>query len=122
MKIVIVGPCAAGKTTLVMKLRELGYDAHDVAQEHSDVQTMWRQINQPDVLIYLDASLATIHKRLRVGWEQAYLDKLVFRLADARAHAHFVLGTDNLAIDQVRDRVLDFLRAGTHDQAPSSCG
>ena len=27
-KIVVVGPCAAGKSTLVAALRALGYDAH----------------------------------------------------------------------------------------------
>lgn len=109
MKIAVVGPCAAGKTTLATKLRELGYDAHDVAQEHSEVATMWRQITRPDVLIYLDVSLGTIHRRLKVHWEQSYLDKLVSRLTDARAHAHFVLNTDSLSKDQVSDGVLDFL-------------
>ncbi len=109
MKIAVVGPCAAGKTTLVTKLRELGYDVHDVAQEHSDVLTMWEQIAQPDVLIYLDVSLETIRERLRVHWEQSYFDKLVLRLTNAREHAHFVLKTDSLSPTQVCDRVLDFL-------------
>lgn len=109
MKIAVVGPCAAGKTTLVTKLCEMGYDAHDVAQEHSEALTMWRQIARPDVVIYLDVSLETIHERLRVHWEQSYLDKLVSRLTDARAHAHFVLNTDSLSKDQVRESVLDFL-------------
>ena len=37
MKIAIVGVCASGKTTLVAGLREAGYDAYNVAQEHSCV-------------------------------------------------------------------------------------
>ena len=35
MRIAIVGICASGKTTLVRGLREAGYDAYNVAQEHS---------------------------------------------------------------------------------------
>jgi deoxyadenosine/deoxycytidine kinase len=110
MKIAVVGPCASGKTTLVARLHVLGYDAHDVAQEHSDVLTMWREIASPDVLIYLDASLATIRQRLHVQWEQAYLDRLVSRLVNARAHAHFVLQTDGLSKDRVAGLVVEFLK------------
>ncbi len=110
MVVGIVGPCAAGKTTLANGLQAFGYDARDIAQEHSGVPTMWRRITNPDLLIYLDASLPTICARLRVDWEQAYLDELNRRLADARTHAHFYLDTDALAIPQVRERVVEFLR------------
>ena len=51
-KIVVVGPCAAGKSTLVTALRELGYDAHVSGQEHSEIAMLW-QHSQPDVLIAL---------------------------------------------------------------------
>ncbi len=111
MKIGIVGPCAAGKTTLADNLARRGHNAHAIAQEHSLVQTMWRQIAQPDVLIYLDASLPAICARLSVDWEQAYLDEMNRRLADARAHADFFLPTDNLSIDEVCQRVLTFLQS-----------
>jgi len=47
MKIMIVGPCAAGKTTLEANLTKLGYDARAVAQEHSEVQTMWAADRAP---------------------------------------------------------------------------
>ncbi len=111
MKIAIVGPCAAGKTTLAGRLGAMGYDAHDVAQEHSDVQRMWREIARPDVVIYLDVSSINIRKRLRVTWEQEYIDKLIFRLTDARAHAHFVLNTDSLTEDQACESVMKFLQS-----------
>jgi deoxyadenosine/deoxycytidine kinase len=111
MKIGIVGPCAAGKTTLQNNLRQLGYDAHAIVQEHSHVQTMWQRIAQPDILIYLDASLATICARLNVNWEQGYLDEMNRRLTDARAHAHFTLATDDLTRDQVASRVVAFLNS-----------
>ncbi len=110
MKISIVGPCAAGKSTLARNLRALGYNAHDCAQEHSDVQSMWRRIARPDLLIYLDVSLATLHARLGVDWEPVYLDMQKRRLADARAHAHFYLNTDRLTRDQVCDAAAEFLR------------
>jgi deoxyadenosine/deoxycytidine kinase len=111
MRIAIVGPCGAGKTTLETHLRQLGYDAHAVAQEHSGVPAMWQRVTRPDVVIYLDASLATINARRNVNWESRYLDEMNRRLAHARAHAHFYLDTNDLTIDQMCARVLEFLNA-----------
>jgi len=111
MRIAIVGPCGAGKTTLEANLTQLGYDARAIAQEHSGVQTMWQQITQPDILIYLDVSLENICRRLKVNWEQSYLDEMNRRLAHARAHAHFYLDTNDLTIEQVCARVVAFLTA-----------
>lgn len=111
MKIGIVGPCAAGKTTLEANLKKLGYDAHAVSQEHSGVQTMWQQITKPDILIYLDVSLASIHRRLNVNWEQAYLDEMNRRLNHARAHARFFIATDSLTPAQVCATAFDFIRS-----------
>jgi deoxyadenosine/deoxycytidine kinase len=109
MRIVIVGPCGAGKTTLAHALTGIGYDAQDCAQEHSQVQTMWSRIARPDLLIYLDASLATIRRRLQVNWEQSYLDEMNRRLESARAHADFAVDTDPLTREQVLARVHSFL-------------
>ena len=109
MKIGIVGPCGAGKTTLANKLCVLGYDAHDIAQEHSLVPTMWRELTQPDVLIYLDASRETIQRRLHVTWEREYVAELVARVSHARQHADFFLDTNRLTEAQVVERVLEFL-------------
>ena len=111
MRIGIVGPCAAGKTTLQNNLIQIGYDAHAIAQEHSGVQDMWQRITQPDVLIYLDASLATICQRLKVSWEQSYIDEQKRRLAHARTHAHFSIDTNLLTPAQVSHRVDHFLRS-----------
>ena len=115
MRIAIVGPCAAGKSTLAENLQTRGYDAEDCGQEHSEVQTMWQQIARPDILIYLDASLATIHQRLKVDWEHDYLDRMNRRLTHARAHAHFWLDTNPLTPVQVYERVAEFLASiGVH--------
>lgn len=111
MKIGIVGPCAAGKTTLQNNLIRLGYDAHAISQEHSGVQYMWQRITNPDVLIFLDASLATICERLQVNWEQSYIDEQQRRLNHAREHTHFFLATDMLTRDQVAEQVIEFLKS-----------
>lgn len=109
MRIAIVGPCGAGKTTLQNNLVRLGYDARAVVQEHSQVLTMWQRVTRPDLLIYLDAALATINARRGVNWEQRYLDEMNRRLAHARAHAHFYLDTNDLTIEEVCARVVGFL-------------
>ncbi len=111
MRIILVGPCAAGKTTLADALCALGYDAHDIAQEHSNVQRMWRVIAHPNLVIFLDVSLETIHARLHVNWEQSYLDEMHRRLADVRAHSDFYLRTDPLSSEEVLACVLEFLNS-----------
>ena len=117
MRIAIVGPCAAGKTTLQNNLVRLGYDAHAVAQEHSEVQAMWQQIAHSDILVYLDASLETIQRRLNVDWEQEYLDRMNRRLTHARVHAHFYLDTNQSTPAQVCERVVEFLISiGVHPE------
>ncbi|RME51314.1 MAG: hypothetical protein D6796_01210 [Caldilineae bacterium] len=110
-RIAVVGPCGAGKTTLVQRLRPEGYNIRSVAQEHSYVPDMWRRVAPTDILIYLDATLETIARRRGVRWQQKHLDALNHRLRHARAHADFYLPTDDLSPDEVARRVRDFLRA-----------
>ena len=103
MKIAIVGVCASGKTTLVKGLRAAGYDAYNVAQEHSCVHDFWNK-HHPDVLVMIDATLPAIHKRRVVYWGQ---DE---RLADARKHADLYIQTDALDAEAVKNKVIDFLK------------
>lgn len=92
LRVAVVGHCASGKTTLVSGLRQRGYDAYAVAQEHSGVATLWRHA-APDVLIYLQVPLTTVRERRGAAWSQTVYDAQETRLADARAHANFVLDT-----------------------------
>lgn len=109
VRIAVVGPCGSGKSTLVRLLRDRGYVAREPAQEHSGVPDMWLRLDQPDVLVYLDATLPTIARRRHIQWGQAYLNKLNQRLSHARRHAHLYLPTDNLTPEEVLSRVEDFL-------------
>ncbi len=110
MRIAVVGPCASGKTALAKRLQGLGYEARECTQEHSYVPTMWQKISQPDVLIYLDASLAVVAERRSADWSEEYLAKLNRRLAHARQHCHLYIQTDGLSEEEVLERTLDFLR------------
>ncbi|HEX2909999.1 MAG TPA: hypothetical protein VH186_04270 [Chloroflexia bacterium] len=109
-RIVIVGPCASGKTMLADALRDYGYNAHPSAQEHSYVQTMWR-MTKPSHLIYLDADLETIKSRRRVSWGQSFLDEENQRLAHARENADIIITTNKLTQHEVVSRAIAFLEA-----------
>ena len=69
----IVGVSAAGKSTLVEGLRQFGYNARPVAQEHSEVPDMWQRIRPPNWLIFLDADLpAQGERRPDVSWSERW--------------------------------------------------
>ncbi len=107
----IVGPCAAGKTTLTNRLRAAGYNARQIAQEHSHVPDMWQRIHPPDILIYLDASDTTILRRRPSQTLAVTLPKQRERLAHARAHADLIVITDDLTPEEVYQQVVAFLEA-----------
>jgi hypothetical protein len=114
VRIVVVGPCASGKSTLVGNLRPKGYTIRTCAQEHSHVPQLWLKYCRADVLVYLDAGLETIGRRQgRSDWTRERLDEQRRRLDDARQHCDFYLYTDDLSREQVADRVeLFLLQAG----------
>lgn len=110
-RVVVVGVCAAGKSTLVARLRQAGYDARSCAQEHSYVPDMWRRVARPQALVYLDASLATVNRRLGTAFEEAYLAVQRQRLAHARAHCDVYVATDTLDPAGVCTQVMAALAA-----------
>lgn len=108
-RVVVVGPCAAGKTTLVGRLRERGIDAHACAQEHSGVPYLW-QLSEPDLLLFLDANRAAIGARRGYEWPVALNDAQQQRLAHARDHADLYLDGSALTLDEIATRAIAFLR------------
>lgn len=109
-RIAVVGVCASGKSALVSRLRELGYDARSCAQEHSFVPDMWQRISRPQVLIYLDASVQQTLARRPLCNAERVLCQERRRLAHARKHCHIYLCTDGLSEIEVLDTVLSRLR------------
>ena len=108
----VVGVSASGKSTLVHVLRERGYDARAVSQEHSQVATLWKQFDVPRVLIYLDATLDAQRQRRPDGsWDAAALQEERRRLHNAEAEADLRLNTAQLTPDEVLSLTLAYLRA-----------
>ena len=105
----IVGPCAAGKTSLVAGLREHGYKAKHIAQEHSYVPHMWQRLTNPDILIFLDVSYENSLQRRHLNWSYNEYIIQVQRLSHARTHANLYLNTDKLEIKEVLRIVLSYL-------------
>jgi len=105
----VVGPCAAGKSTLVTDLRSRGYQVRHIAQEHSYVQDMWKQISNPDILIYLDVSFEISTLRTGSNWSKTIYEKQVQRLEHAKQHTDLYINTDDLTTEQVLKFVLENL-------------
>lgn len=105
--IAIVGVCAAGKSTLARGLRELGYEAYSVPQEHSVVRRLYRKKN-PDLLIVLDARWETTRQRRPdIGYGPERLEEQRERLKYARAECDLYLPTDGLSVAEVLAAAVD---------------
>ena len=102
----VVGPCAAGKTTLVSDLRSAGYVVRHIAQEHSYVQDMWKLISDPDYLVYLDVSFEVSTARSGSGWTRSIFSKQIDRLVHARSNADLYIQTDELTTKEVLEIVI----------------
>jgi len=105
----VVGPCTAGKSTLVNNLKERGIQIRHIAQEHSYVAYMWQRITNPDVLIFLDVSYETSLKRKNLNWNLDEYAEQQHRLRHAREHADYYLMTDPMDGLEVMQKVLEFL-------------
>ena len=105
----VVGPCGAGKSTLVKALRQRGVRAREVAQEHSYVPAMWQRITRPDVLIYLEVSREEAERRLQRPLPAGWWEEILQRLSHARSHADLTVTTDGRTPEEVLEKVLSFL-------------
>ena len=112
LRVAVVGPCSAGKSTLVSALRAANYDTRHVAQEHSGIKDLWRRLYPPDVLVFLDADFPTIkQRRPGTAGTPARLTTQHRRLAHARQHCDLYINTSPLTIEQVREQVFNFLQS-----------
>ncbi len=115
LRVVIIGPCASGKSTLKRALTMHGYDAVIAAQEHSAVPQLWQRAN-PDVLIGLQADLETVRLRRRdPRWSGDIWRVQQDRLRPAFAEADLVTDTSGQSVERVMDTVLEFLAQIVHD-------
>lgn len=111
--IAVVGVCASGKTTLSQGLNREGVKAYSVPQEHSFVRRLWeRQHLDANILVMLDARWETTQKRRpTISYGPERLEDQRQRLALAREACDLYLPTDDLTIEQVRQRVLELAQA-----------
>jgi ABC-type cobalamin/Fe3+-siderophores transport system ATPase subunit len=107
--IAVVGPCGAGKSTLVDGLINQGFRARQIAQEHSYVPRMWQLLTQPEVLIYVDAGFASCTERKKLNWSRSDYERQIERLAHARQHCDIYLNSDGIDAQQALKHVLEAL-------------
>jgi hypothetical protein len=115
LRVVIIGPCASGKSTLKRALTMHGYEAIVAAQEHSAVPQLWSR-SEPDVLIGLQADLEAIRlRRHDPRWSAAIWNAQQARLQSGFAQADFLTDTSGISVDAVVGTVLEFLAQIVHD-------
>lgn len=114
LRIALVGPCAAGKSTLAKALKADGFVVRQPAQEHSFAPDMWQKMSKPDLLIYLDVDYSHFQQRRpQNDGGPDYHAEQQRRLAHARAHCDFYLNTSGLTKEGVKTAVFHFLQQHT---------
>ncbi len=106
----IVGVCAAGKTTLIASLIALGYNCRHIAQEHSYVKTMWKQLTNPDILVYLEASYPVTLLRRNLDWTIQEYNEQLSRLSHARENAEIIILTDSMTAEEVSKEAQNMIK------------
>jgi dephospho-CoA kinase len=107
----VVGPCGAGKSTLIRGLEQHGYRCRHIAQEHSYAKQMWKIIAKPDLLIYLECNFENSTKRRNLNWTPADHEEQLRRLVHAREHADIVIDTNTLDEGGVLSQALTRLQS-----------
>lgn len=109
-RIAVVGPCASGKSTLVQRLLDSGYQANAIAQEHSAVHDLWKS-RKPDLLIALDVSLDVVRQRRSPTWLEAVYERQHKRLQSAYESADLIIDTDAHDADAVFNLTMELIEA-----------
>ena len=105
----VVGPCGAGKSSLVAGLKSQGYHIKHIGQEHSYVPDMWRRLTNPDLLIYLDVSYENTILRRKLDWSYEEYSEQLRRLHHARQYADLYLDTNSMTTIDVIQVVQSFI-------------
>jgi deoxyadenosine/deoxycytidine kinase len=113
MLIGVVGPCGAGKSSLVAGLKAEGFLVRHIAQEHSYVPDMWKRLSNPDILIYLDVSYENTILRRKLDWTDAEYEEQLHRLRHARQYADLYLDTNFLTLGEVLHTALSFIESSS---------
>ncbi len=108
-EIMIVGVCAAGKSTLVQRLREMGYIVETVSQEHSSNPFLWKR-REPFFLVVLDCELGTARERRQREIPENRFLVQKNKLKKARENCDFFLRTDSLTVEESAQRILEAYR------------
>ncbi len=108
----LVGPCTSGKSSIRTLLEGQGFRVRHIAQEHSHVPAMWREIANPDVLVFLDVSYPVTLQRRDWNWTVGEYEEQQRRLAHAREHADLVIQTDGLSPEQIAELTVTFIQGG----------
>ena len=122
LRVAVVGVCGSGKTTLVAGLRQCGYQAREVKQEHSYIHDLWRRFWTPHVLVFLEASDDVSRARLGHLGHAGVLARQRERLARARDECHVYVDTDPLSPEEVLRTTLSHLRRLDGPRAHASPG
>lgn len=109
--IVVVGPCASGKTTLARELAKAGIPARICGQEHSSIRELWRKM-EPDILVALAIDLPTLRARRHDRWPESLYSVQQQRLASAFATADLVIDTSRVTPGQAAAMVRQLLDHG----------
>lgn len=112
-RVVVVGHCGAGKSSVVAGLRARGIDAVASAQEHSIVADLWRR-RAADLLLYLDVDLETIRDRRGHHWPETIYDVQESRLALARQSADLIIDTGARDLPATLDTAETFIERWRH--------
>ncbi|HJZ04962.1 MAG TPA: hypothetical protein VJ327_03785 [Patescibacteria group bacterium] len=110
----VVGPCSAGKSTLIAGLNQYGYLARHIAQEHSYVQDMWRRLANPRLLVFLDVSYRISMQRRPLDLTEIEFAEQNKRLLHARLHADLYIHTDNFTPKDILQQVTQFISRYGH--------
>ncbi len=117
-RIVVVGPCASGKSTLTNRLRDLGFDARVCGQEHSAIRHLWSRL-RPDLLIALDVDLRTLRRRRHPSWPECLYRVQRGRLEYAFRSANLSIDSSTVSAEGAVQQVLAWIAEHPIEGVPS---